>query len=104
MKPRPSAAATALQRASDRAGGEASAALHSSDRVKESLARVRAAERKVADALPGEVVRSGHSGNVNPLAASIRGLLRDRNRIREAFVLSEVLGEPRGANMPFAGR
>lgn len=112
VKPRSDAPRSALQRAADRAGGESASAMHSRDRVQESLARVKAAERKVADALPGEVGRVASVGSVNPLAAGIRGMLRDPNRVREAFVLSEILGAPRGAvlgsatgsDLPFASR
>ena len=113
VKPRFATQPSALQRASDRAGGEATAALHSRERVQESLSRVKAAERKVADALPGDPragggARTGSAGGVNPLAGRIRGLLADRSKVRDAFVLSEILGAPRGATLgvdtPFAGR
>lgn len=88
---------SALQRAANRAGGEEAAALHSREKVAQSLARVQAAERKVADTMPGH----NHFGAAQPaapsIAGNIRALLRDPKRVREAFVLSEVLGPCRGS-------
>lgn len=88
--------ASALQRASGRAGGEELAALHSRERVAESLAKVQAAERKVADALPGHTHDGTRRHAAPSIAENIRTMFRDRNRIREAFVLSEILGPARG--------
>jgi colicin import membrane protein len=96
-------AGSALQRAAARAGGEEFAALHSRERVSESLAKVQAAERKVADALPGHAHAGAHARPTQSIAQNLRALLRDRSRVREAFVLSEVLGPSKGNLAPSAG-
>ena len=100
--------ATALQRATVRAGGEEFAALQSRDRVAQSLAKVQAAERRVADAMPGHAHAGPHAPTTQSLSQNIRSLFRDRKRIREAFILAEVLGPARGnpaaPSGPFAVR
>jgi colicin import membrane protein len=96
-------AGSALQRAAARAGGEELAALHSRERVSESLAKVQAAERKVADALPGHAHAGAQARPTQSVAQNLRALLRDRSRVREAFILSEVLGPSKGNLAPSAG-
>ncbi len=96
-------AGSALQRAAARAGGEELAALHSRERVSESLAKVQAAERKVANALPGHAHLGAHARPTQSIAQNLRALLRDRSRVREAFILSEVLGPSKGNLAPSAG-
>lgn len=86
---------SALQRASGRAQLEERDALHSRERVQESLDRVLAAERKVADALPGHHFGATARAKKSTMAASLREMLGDKNRVREAFILTEVLGRPR---------
>jgi hypothetical protein len=93
---------SALQRAVGRAQSEERDALHSRERVQQSLERVRAAERKVADALPGHEAHAADAPKKPSVASGLRAMLSDRNRIREAFVLSEVLGTPRSMT-PSAG-
>lgn len=79
-------------------------ALHSRERVQESVAKIRAAEMKVAMALPGQTRSQGRGGAAaSPIAASIRGLLRDPRRVREAFILSEILGPPQSAQDAASG-
>jgi hypothetical protein len=101
-------AGSALQRAAARAGGEELAALHSRERVSESLAKVQAAERKVADALPGHAHAGAQARPTQSIAQNLQAMLRDRSRAREAFILSEVLG-PSKSNLaasmgPLGGR
>ena len=88
----------ALPQRSPEPSAEEFDALHSRERVQESVAKIRAAEMKVAMALPGQNWSQGRGGSAaSPIAASIRGLLRDPRRVREAFVLSEILGPPQSA-------
>lgn len=96
VNPAAKPAGSALQRAAARAGGEELAALHSRERVSESLAKVQAAERKVADALPGHAHAGAKARPTQSIAQNLRALLRDRSRVREAFILSEVLGPSKG--------
>ena len=87
--------------ARSRSGGEEReefAALQSRRRVQESFERVRAAERKVV----------GKSGTAGATAAtqrqeasgiatdSIRAMFRSPSLLREAFLVAEILGSPRG--------
>lgn len=74
------------------------AALQSTKRVRESLEKVRAAERRVGggrvSATPGPAA-GGPQGTPSPRASSLRKLLASPERIREGIVLSELLGPPR---------
>lgn len=90
---------------------EEQAALRSRARVEESIARVRAAETRVGQHAPTQsarlhadlgraaVVAGVSSRPASPIvagvdAASIRGIFRDPKRLREAFIVSEVLRRP----------
>jgi hypothetical protein len=84
---------------------EESAALRSRELVERSLQRVRAAEDRVSNALPGGDAGKPRSTAQKSMAEGIRALLRDKSRVREAFVLSEILSPPKAAaptaNSPF---
>jgi hypothetical protein len=90
---------------------EEAAALRSRARVSESVARVRAAETRVgqhapvvserlhadlgrAVAVAGAAIRPAAPVVTGVDAASIRGVFRDPKRLREAFIVSEVLRRP----------
>ena len=79
---------------------EESAALRSRALVQQSLERVRAAEERVAKALPGGDAGKPHPAAQKSVAEGIRALLRDKSRVREAFVLSEVLGPSKASATP----
>jgi hypothetical protein len=79
---------------------EESAALRSRALVQQSLERVRAAEGRVAKALPGGDAGKPHPAAQKSVAEGIRALLRDKSRVREAFVLSEVLGPSKASATP----
>ncbi len=81
----------------NRAGDSASALL-SRQHVADSVAKVRAAEVKAATGLASvEIARTEASADPRPAvtAADVRAVLKDRARIRQAFVLGELLGPPR---------
>ena len=75
------------------------AALQSTKRVRESLEKVRAAERRVGGGQPtaalGSVHGAGGARKASPRAASLRALLASPERIREGVVFAELLGPPR---------
>ncbi|MBI1303315.1 MAG: hypothetical protein GC172_05960 [Phycisphaera sp.] len=73
------------------------AALQSTKRVRESLERVRAAERRVGGGHEtGAVSESDKAARrASNRAAALRTLLSSRDRVREGVVLAEVLGAPR---------
>ncbi len=69
--------------------------MHSRERLRESVARVKAAEAKVAG-LPGveyvatKIIPPSHDYRVS--VGSIRRSLASAQRVREAMVLAEILG------------
>jgi len=74
------------------------AALQSTKRVRESLEKVRAAERRVGGGRINAALgptSSGGSTKPSPRASSLRTLLASPERIREGIVVSELLGPPR---------
>lgn len=74
------------------------AALQSSKRVRESLEKVRAAERRVGGgrvAVALGPTSVGAAGQGSPRAAGLRKLLASPERIREGILVSELLGPPR---------
>lgn len=79
---------------------EESAALRSRELVQQSLERVRAAEDRVAKALPGGDAGKAHPAAQKSMAEGIRAMLRDKSRVREAFVLSEILSPPKASSAP----
>ncbi|MCE2882084.1 MAG: hypothetical protein LW636_06985 [Planctomycetaceae bacterium] len=96
VQPRPSAAPARVER-------EESAAMSSRQRVADSVAAVRRAETKVDRAMPGEGMRRPEVDLKRPQLINTRtftATLRDPIRVREAFLLGEVLGAPRSAR-PF---
>lgn len=73
-------------------------AMHSRERLAQSVAKVRAAEAKVVglagvEYVATKIIASSHDYRVSP--ASIRSALRNPARVREAFVLAEILGKPK---------
>jgi chorismate mutase len=73
-------------------------AMHSRERLAQSVAKVRAAEAKVVglagvEYVATKIIASEHDYRVSP--ASIRSALRNPARVREAFVLAEILGKPK---------
>lgn len=96
VQPRPVAAPARAER-------EESAAMSSRQRVADSVAAVRRAETKVDRAMPGEAMRRPEVDLKRPVLINARtftATLRDPIRVREAFLLGEVLGPPRSAR-PF---
>lgn len=81
---------------------DSSAALQSRQRLLEQVAKVKAAEARVAQA---SGIRADHSAVTRPVlipkpalgSADIRRALRDPADIRKALILGEILGRPRGA-------
>jgi hypothetical protein len=74
------------------------AALQSSKRVRESLEKVRAAERRVGGgrvAVALGPTSGGADGRASPRAAALRKLLASPERTREGILVSELLGPPR---------
>jgi hypothetical protein len=78
-------------------GGDSAAALLSRQHVVDSVARVRAAEAKVAGLPNVEIARTTarSASQSNRQASELAGLLRNPAQVRRAFVLGEVLGRPR---------
>ena len=81
-----------------RIDAENSDAMHSRERLAQSVAKVRAAEAKVVglagvEYVATKIIASSHDYRVSP--ASIRSALRNPARVREAFVLAEILGKPK---------
>jgi hypothetical protein len=78
-------------------GGDSAAAMQSRQQVVDSIARVRAAEKRVAG-LPNVDIRPAQ-GEARPrpafVASDLARALRDPAKVRQAFVLGEVLGRPR---------
>jgi hypothetical protein len=66
--------------------------------VVDSVARVRAAEAKVAGLPNVEIARTTarSASQSNRQASEFAELLRNPAQVRRAFVLGEVLGRPRG--------
>ncbi|MFZ9914628.1 MAG: hypothetical protein ACO3IB_04740, partial [Phycisphaerales bacterium] len=82
---------------------EEAAAMSSRQRVADSVAAVRRAESKVDRAFTGEAMRRPEVDLKRPPLIDARAFtatLRDPIRVREAFLLGEVLGPPRSAR-PF---
>jgi len=74
------------------------AALQSTNRVRESLEKVRAAKRRVGGGQLTAALGSIHGGAArqrSPRTASLRALIASRERLREGVVLAELLGPPR---------
>jgi hypothetical protein len=74
------------------------AALQSTKRVRESLEKVRAAERRVGGgrvAVALGPTSGGAAGQASTRAAGLRKLLASPERIREGILVSELLGPPR---------
>jgi hypothetical protein len=94
--PAPPTPVPAVARAEQR-GGDSAAAMQSRQQVVDSIARVRAAEARVAG-LPNVDIRPSQ-GEARPRPAfgapDLARALRDPAKVRQAFVLGEVLGRPR---------
>jgi hypothetical protein len=94
--PAPSAPVPAVARTEPR-GGDSAAAMQSRQHLVDSIARVRAAQARAAG-LPNVDIRPAQvEVRARPafVASDLARALRDPAKVRQAFVLGEVLGRPR---------